>query len=120
MTTDHALTRICNGEEGLAVIAEYRGSIVEDRSGVTKQGRPYRIKAALHNLEVGNETYQWAEELDERLNVDKYSPPASKGQRVLVAIELRPGADRGLFRVRIRKIEALADPSPSKPSTPKA
>lgn len=119
ITHETAVTHLTQGDLGLSFIAEYRGGSAEERSGLTKKGQPYQMKAALHNLEIGPEAVQWAEELPGNTVIPSWAPPFAKGARVFVQIKLLPGADRGLFRVRITRLEEIG-PAPSAKPSPKA
>jgi len=123
MTHTEALERLSRGEFGLAVLAEYRGGIAEERSFRGKDGRPQTMKGAVHNLEIGTEALQWSEMMDDRARVSDWKAPASKGDKVVVRLQLTPGKDRGLFRVRVVEIvniepeRARGGSTPSTPST---
>lgn len=111
-----AIQHLTAGDLGLAFIAEYRGGAAEERSGLTKKGQPYQMKAALHNLEIGPEAVQWAEELPANTVVPSWTAPYPKGTRVFVQIKLLPGTDRGLFRVRITRLEEMGAPTNARAS----
>jgi len=105
MTGTEAVEWLMNGKFGLAIVAEYRGGKAEERGFRDKTtGRASSMKGAEHVLEIGNETVTWSESLDDRLRIDTWTPPATKGAKVVVRFALIPTDKRGTWRVRVLEI----------------
>jgi len=105
MTGSEAITALMNGAFGLAIVAEYRGGKAEERPFRDKTtGRASSMKGAEHVLEIGNETVTWSEMLDDRMRVDTWTAPATKGSKVVVRFQLIPTDKRGTWRVRVVEI----------------
>lgn len=117
MTETDALQHIIECRT-LSLIAEYRGGKCETRQYRGKDGRPAYMTGVEHRLEVGDAAVQWTEPLPDNADPNKWVAPAARGQRVLVEWEPSPSQQRGLVRIRVRRITPVEAATPATPTRP--
>jgi len=84
LTTTQAVEKFKNGER--VIIGEYRHGKAETINYRDREtGKAATFTAVRHTVEIGNDAFIVSERVPDGFDTAKWTPPAAKGQRVLLS-----------------------------------